>query len=120
MDQGAVGRAWDEYNALVGEDERDIEARLGRALVALQLGRYEQADKDLSILLTRDDPASAELYFARRAQARLALGRGEAAESDAADSYRRKPTLSHQRLWIRTLLAVGRVEDLSWLTQPDD
>ena len=42
-------------------------ARLGRALVALQLGRYEQADADLSILLTRDDPENAELYFARRA-----------------------------------------------------
>jgi serine/threonine protein kinase/tetratricopeptide (TPR) repeat protein len=120
MDEGAVGRAWAEYNALVGEDERDIEARLGRALVALQLGRYEQADKDLSILLTRDDPENAELYFARRALACLALGRLKQAESDAANSYRRKPTPSHQRLWVRTLLAVGRVEELSWLTEPDD
>ena len=66
LDQGAVGRAWAEYNALVGEDRRDVSARLGRALVALQLGRYEQADADLSILLTRDDPVNAEQYFAQR------------------------------------------------------
>ena len=103
-----------------GEDPRDVQARLGRALVALQQGRYEQADADLSILLTRDDPENAELYFARRALARLALGRFAEAETDAANSYRRKPTPSHQRLWIRTLLAVGRVEELSWLTEPED
>jgi tetratricopeptide (TPR) repeat protein len=120
LDQGAVGRAWAEYNALVAENERDVDARLGRALVALQLRRYEQADADLSILLTRDNPKDAELYFARRALVRLAQGRYEAAEADAADSYRRKPTPSHQRLWVRTLLAAGRVDDLSWLTQPDD
>jgi hypothetical protein len=89
------------------------------ALVALQLRRHEQADFDLEILM-RDNPKDAELYFARRALARLALGRFEAAESDAANSYRRNPTPSHQRLWIRTLLAAGRVDDLSWLIQPDD
>jgi tetratricopeptide (TPR) repeat protein len=52
--------------------------------------------------------------------ARLATGRLEGAEADAAGAFRRKPTPSRERLWVRTLLALGRVEDLSWLDQPDD
>src|SRR5208283_3239525 len=47
-------------------------------------------------------------------------GRLAGAEADAAGAFRRKPTPSRERLWVRTLLALGRVEDLSWLDQPDD
>ena len=55
-----------------------------------------------------------------RAKARLALGRLEGAEADAAGAYRRKPSPSRERLWVRTLLALHRVEDLLWLNRPDD
>ena len=42
IDAGAVDRAWAEYAALLAEDPRDAPARLGRALLALRLGRAAQ------------------------------------------------------------------------------
>ena len=119
FDAGAIDRAWVEYDALLAEDPRDDQARKSRALIALQLGRAAQAEDDLTLLL-RDVPEQADELLARRALARLALGRREAAEEDAAGAYRRKPSPSRERLWIRTLLALGRVEDLFWLDRPDE
>jgi serine/threonine protein kinase/regulator of sirC expression with transglutaminase-like and TPR domain len=116
---GFPDRAWAEYNSLLDEDPRDVLARRNRALLGLQTGRIEQADSDLTLLL-RDDPEHADLILARRTVARLALGRLRNAEADAAGAYRRKPTATRERLWIRTLLASRRAEDLLWITQPDD
>jgi tetratricopeptide (TPR) repeat protein len=119
IDAGALDRAWSEYGALLAEDPRDAEARLSRALLALRLGRSAQSEADLTILL-RQDPERADEILARRALARLALGRLEAAEADAAGAYRRKPSPSRERLWVRTLLAVRRIDDLYWLVRPDE
>jgi tetratricopeptide (TPR) repeat protein len=119
VDAGAVDRAWAEYSALLAEDPRDDQARLSRALLALRLGRSAQSEADLTILL-QEVPEQADEILARRALARLALGRREAAEEDAAGAYRRKPSPSRERLWVRTLLALGRVEDLFWMNRPDD
>ncbi|HZW31247.1 MAG TPA: protein kinase, partial [Isosphaeraceae bacterium] len=119
FDAGAIDRAWAEYDALLAEDPRDDQARKSRALLALQLDRAAQAEADLTLLL-RDVPEQADELLARRALARLALGRPDAAEEDAAVAYRRNPSPSRERLWIRTLLAAGRVEDLFWLNRPDD
>ncbi len=88
-------------------------------MLALRSGQPAQAEADLSIVL-RDFPERADEILARRAVARLANGHLEGAEADAAGAFRRKPTPSRERLWVRTLLALGRVEDLSWLDQPDD
>jgi serine/threonine protein kinase/tetratricopeptide (TPR) repeat protein len=119
IDAGAVDRAWAEYAALLAEDPRDAPARLSRALLALRLGRAAQSETDLTILL-QEVPEQADELLARRALARLALGRLEGAEEDAAGAYRRKPSPSRERLWIRTLLALHRVEDLFWLSRPGD
>ncbi len=119
IDAGAVDRGRSEYDALLAEDPRDAPARLSRAVLALRSGQPAQAESDLSIVL-RDFPERADEILARRAVARLATGRLEGAEADAAGAFRRKPTPSRERLWVRTLLALGRVEDLSWLDEPDD
>jgi len=119
IDAGAVDRAWAEYDALLAEDPRDAPARLSRALLALRFGRAAQSEADLTILLEQD-PERADETLARRAMARLALGRLEGAEADAAGAYRRKPSPSRERLWVRTLLALHRVDDLSWLNRPDE
>jgi len=119
IDAGAVDRAWAEYDALLAEDPRDVPARLSRALLALRFGRAAQSEADLTILL-QVAPERADEILASRAMARLALGRLEGAEADAAAAYRRKPSPSRERLWVRTLLALCRVEDLFWLNRPDD
>lgn len=119
MDAGATQRAWAEYHALLGEDPRNASARFSRTLLALRLGHNELAEADLSLLL-RDAPERSDEILARRAIARLALGRLEDAEADARGAFRRRPTPSRERLWVRILLALRRVEDLHWLDQPDD
>jgi tetratricopeptide (TPR) repeat protein len=119
IDAGAVDRAWAEYDALLAKDPRDAPARLSRALLALRFGPAAQCEADLTILLPQV-PEQADELLARRAMARLALGRLEDAEGDAAGAYRRKPSPSRERLWVRTLLALRRVEDLFWLSRPHD
>jgi serine/threonine protein kinase/tetratricopeptide (TPR) repeat protein len=119
IDAGAIDRARAEYDALLSVDPRDVPARLSRALLALRFGRATQSEEDLTVLL-QVAPERADEILARRAMARLALGRLEGAEADAAGAYRRKPSPSRERLWARTLLALRRVEDLFWLTRPDD
>ncbi len=116
---GQSDRAWAEYNTLLDENSHDALARRNRALLALRVGRPEQAEADLTILL-RDEPERANMILARRAVARLALGKLERAEADAAGAYRRKPTPSHELLWVRTLLALHHARDLTWINQPDD
>ena len=122
VESGAVDRARREYDALLIEDPRDAparDARLGRALLALRLGQPAAAEADLTIAL-QADPENAAATFAWRALARLALSRPLDAEADAASAYRRHPGPNHERLWIRTLLALGRLDDLLWLKTPDD
>jgi tetratricopeptide (TPR) repeat protein len=119
VDAGAIDQALREYDSILAEAPKLSEARFGRALLAMKRGDANRAEADLTILL-RDEPGNADDIFAWRALAWLALGVPKEAESDAANAYRRKPTPSRERLWMRTLLALGRVEELSWITQPDD
>ncbi len=119
FDAGAVDRAWAEYSALLTENPRDALARWNRALLAFRLDRPAKCEADLTILL-QETPEKADEILARRALARLALGRLEGAEEDAAGAYRRKPSPSRERLWVRTLLALHRIKDLFWLSRPDD
>jgi tetratricopeptide (TPR) repeat protein len=125
IDAGAPERAWAEYDAILSGSPRDVTAsenltaRENRALLAHRLGKPAQAEADLSKLLSAA-PENAATILARRALARLALGWHEAALADAAGAYRRRPSGTHERLWIRTLLACHRVEDLLWLERPDD
>jgi eukaryotic-like serine/threonine-protein kinase len=89
-------------------------------LLALQRGRPAGANADLTEALARQPIAVnvADLR-ANRALARLLLGRADEAEADAAAAWHTQPTLGHQRLWTRTLLALGRVEDLR-LDDPEE
>jgi serine/threonine protein kinase/Tfp pilus assembly protein PilF len=118
-DAGALDRARAEYDALLDEDRHDDQARWNRALLALGTGRAAQAEADLTTLL-RETPERADEILARRALARLALGRLDGAEEDAVGAYRRRPTPSRERLWVRTLLALRRIEDLAWVSRPED
>jgi serine/threonine protein kinase/Tfp pilus assembly protein PilF len=119
VDAGAIDLAHREYDSILAEDPKLFDPRFGRALLALKRGDANRAEADLTILL-RDEPGNADELLAWRALAWLALGVPKEAEADAANAYRRKPTPSRERLWLRTLLALGRVDALSWITQPDD
>src|SRR5262249_9759732 len=119
IDVGAIDRAWAEYESLLAANPRDVPARLSRALLALRYGRSALADADLTILLDQD-PDRADEILASRAKARLLLGQLENAEADAAGAYRRKPSPARERLWVRTLLALSRVDELLWISRPDD
>jgi eukaryotic-like serine/threonine-protein kinase len=119
IDAGAVDQAWAEYEALLAVNPRDVEVRLSRALLALRLGRAALAEADLTMLLEQVPERAAEV-LATRARARLVLGQLENAEADAAGAYRRNPSPSRERLWVRTLLALRRIDDLLWISRPDD
>jgi tetratricopeptide (TPR) repeat protein len=82
-------------------------------LLALQQGHTADAEVDLTEALDRT-PILANVpdLRANRAVARLLLGRGAEAEVDAAAALEARPSTGHQRLWVRTLLALGRVEEL--------
>jgi eukaryotic-like serine/threonine-protein kinase len=110
-DAGAVVQARDEYDALLTERPDDPSARLGRALLALRLGQAEAAEADLTALLEPARIHPAELR-AHRALARLLLGRPAEADADAAEAVRLEPTPGHERLRTRTLLALGRAQEL--------
>jgi tetratricopeptide (TPR) repeat protein len=120
VESGALDRAREAYDALLGEDPDDGTARLGRALVALRQGRTADAEADLTEALGRDPtPSNVCDLRANRAIARLQLGRAAEAEADAAAAWHAQPTLAHQRLWTRTLLAQQRDEELR-LDSPRD
>jgi serine/threonine protein kinase/predicted Zn-dependent protease len=119
LQSGAVEQAAAEYDRLLDEDPHDVQARYSRALLALRRGAPARAERDWTTLL-QDDPNNAAEILARRAEAWLALGRPLAAEADADAAYRRHPSPAHERLWVRTLLALGRLDELLWLKAPDD
>ncbi len=112
---GAVDKAFAEYDAMVAMDAKDIHARMGRSLVNLRQGRMQDADADLTEILLQteghDDVTRAQA-FSSRAMTRLILGHPVEAEADAAAAYRIEPIPSHDRLWARTLLALGRIREV--------
>lgn len=120
FEAGATDRALGEFDALMDEDPSDIHARRGRALLALRLGRTARAEADLDRLV-RDsatggwigrDPDLRDRTLALRAIARLALHRPDEAEADASLAFRLEASPSHERLWNRPLMALGREFDL--------
>jgi serine/threonine protein kinase/predicted Zn-dependent protease len=117
-DAGAPERAAAEYAALVQEDPRDYVARLGQAMVALQLGDPARAEAHLSELLNVN-PEPWPQAMACRALARLALGHYAEADDDARRAEQLEPTPAHLRLRTRTLLAAGRINSLQ-LERPDE
>lgn len=117
-DSGAVGRALVECDALLAEDPENLSARLSRALLELRQGAAESAEADLSVLVERQGGRD-DLVLANRALARLLLGRPADAEADAEAAMRIHPIPSRERLWLRTRLASGRVQELR-VDRPDE
>ena len=119
IDAGAVDRGRSEYDALLAEDPRDAPARLSRAVLALRSGQPAQAESDLSIVL-RD--------FPERADEILGAGPWPGSRPVASRAPRpmRRAHSAASRLRAENVsgcvhsCALGRVEDLSWLDQPDD
>ncbi len=120
VESGALDRARAAYDVLLAEDPNDGTARLGRALLALQRGRPASAEADLTEALARKPiPGNVPDLRVNRAIARLLLGRAAEAEADALAAWHARPTPGHQRLWTRTLLALGRGGELR-LDDPDE
>jgi serine/threonine protein kinase/Tfp pilus assembly protein PilF len=112
-ENGAADQARAAYDALLAEDPGDGTARFARALLALQQGRNAAAEADLTAALENNPlPADVPDLRANRAIARLLLGRAAEAEADAAAAWQARPTPGRERLWTRTLLALGRLGDL--------
>jgi len=114
-DSGEVGRAMQEYDSLLADNPFNVDARQGRALLQMRQGRAEEAEADLNELLQqtegREDVFRAHAY-ASRALVRLVLGHAAEAEADARSALRIEPIPSHDRLWTRTLFALGRVREI--------
>ncbi|WP_406697486.1 protein kinase [Singulisphaera sp. Ch08] len=115
---GAIEQARASYNALVASNPDDLSAQEGRALLALQAGEASSAESDFSDLVRRTNGRN-DQYLANRGLARLLLGRIEEAEADAREAARLNPSPGHTRLWTRTLLARGQVEELP-IDRPDE
>ncbi|SIO46497.1 Serine/threonine protein kinase [Singulisphaera sp. GP187] len=115
---GAVTKARASYDSLVASDPDDRSARRGRALLALRAGEAGAAEADFSDLVRRPQGRN-DQDLANRALTRLLLGRPEEAEADAREANRLNPSPGHTRLWTRTLLALGRVEELP-IDRPDE
>jgi serine/threonine protein kinase/Tfp pilus assembly protein PilF len=112
-EHGAVAQAQAAYDALLDEDPNDGTARFGRALLALQQCRTAAAEADFTQAIERNPiPENEADLRANRAIARLLLGRAAEAEADASAAWQARPTPGHHRLWVRTLLALGRVGEL--------
>jgi serine/threonine protein kinase/predicted Zn-dependent protease len=113
-ESGARGAARAAFDALLEEDPDDGTARFGRALLALNEGRTAEAEADLTEALDRNPiPLNRADLRANRAVARLLLGRAADAETDAAAAFQAQPTPGRRRLWIRTVLALPGLEELT-------
>ncbi|MDR3635820.1 MAG: protein kinase [Isosphaeraceae bacterium] len=118
---GAVESARADYDAVLRDDPTMTSAALGRALLALRVGRVAEGEAELTRLLDGfrgRDVRPAELLNAR-AQARLLLGDPARAQADAAELLQQGATPARLRLWTRVALALRRDTDLGQL-QPDD
>ena len=112
-DQGAVSAAFASYDGLLSEAPGDSDARWGRALLALRVGRAAAAEQDLTTLLGQRRSAHDESrLLADRALARLSLGQLAMARSDAEQACEIDSTPDHRRLLNRVLLAADADVDL--------
>ena len=121
-DSGQIGTAMREYTSLLEDNPADTQARQGRALLQMRQGQAEAAEADLDELLLqttgREDSFRAQA-LASRAMVRLVLGKPAEAEADALAALRIEPIPSHERLWTRTLFALGKVRELR-IDRPED
>jgi eukaryotic-like serine/threonine-protein kinase len=123
---GPCGRshAWSDYETLLAADPDDAEARIGRALLALRIGRPAVADGDLTTLLgSHAADASARRkradWLAVRALSRLAQRRPDEAARDAEEAIRIAATPGRLRVFTRVAIAAGRESKLGTI-DPDD
>ena len=120
IDSGAVDRAWSEYDALLAADPRDVPARLspGTARPPTLAARRRPMPISRSCF---SRPPSGPTRFSRPAPG---LGWCSVRSKEPNPTPRApsaaSPSPSRERLWIRTLLALHRVDDLLWLNRPDD
>jgi eukaryotic-like serine/threonine-protein kinase len=105
-DQGAIAAAFTSYDDLVDKDPGDSEARWGRALLSLRVGRLGSAEQDLTVLLDqRRSPHDQSRVHADRALVRLASGQLAGARDDVQRSCEIDPAPDHRRVLNRVLLA---------------
>ncbi|HEX3447879.1 MAG TPA: protein kinase [Isosphaeraceae bacterium] len=119
-ESGAVGRARQEYDALLADDLRDTSARMSRALLELRQGQANRAYIDCSTLLDMQENAKdRDQVLATRALALLLLNRPAEAIADAREAQQIRPGPARERLRQRAILAARRI-DLLQLEDPDE
>jgi tetratricopeptide (TPR) repeat protein len=126
-DAGKLPEALGEFDALLAENPDDASARLGRAMLLLRMGQASRAETDLTFLIQQPPSRPESLVAADfrvqalelRALARLTLGQLADAELDAAEAFRLEASPSHERLWARTLLALGHEREIH-VEDPDE
>jgi tetratricopeptide (TPR) repeat protein len=92
-----------DYNRALELNSGLRSARYGRAALLLRLKRYAEAEDDLNTLLEIQDYAAGMYYFLR-AQARMRLGRFDAAKSDLDAVIARHPEARKQVEQMLTVL----------------
>jgi serine/threonine protein kinase/predicted Zn-dependent protease len=102
-DAGGFREALRRYDHLVEVGIHEREARFGRGVVALRLGKTSQTEADLAILLKAapNDPN----LLALRALSALERGDREAARIAATAALRLRPNPAHRRLFARVALS---------------
>jgi serine/threonine protein kinase/Tfp pilus assembly protein PilF len=121
---GKTARARPVFDSLLNSDPGDLDARRYRALVALSTGQADQSESDLSVLIEnaveKGNFRDLAKLHALRALARLRFGRPTDAVADAGAALRLLHSPSHERLWLRALVASRRDRDLAGLLAVDD
>jgi tetratricopeptide (TPR) repeat protein len=114
------------FDQLLADTPTDRAVRWYRAVLLLQANRPEQAAADLTALIDqalhggRSTVSELAEYHALRARARFALDRKADALADARTPLQLQPTLGHERLWFRLLLAQRSRRALSDLLALDE
>jgi serine/threonine protein kinase/Tfp pilus assembly protein PilF len=119
-ESGRTDAARRAYSKLLASDSGDRAARLSRALLFLRLNQPIAALEDLKLLLK--DPASPSDradVLAAAAMANLLLHRGQDATDFALKAAQAQPSLTHERVLQRSLLAARRYDQLQ-LGRPEE
>ena len=119
-ESGQTDAAERAYDKLIASDSRDRSARLSRAFLFLRLNQPAAALDDLRLLPKGEEsPAHRAEVLTAAAMANLLLGRGQEAANLALQAAQAQPSLSHERLLQRSLLAARRYDQLQ-LSRPEE
>jgi len=119
-ESGQTDAARRTYNKLLVSDSHDRSARLSRAFLFLRLNQPAAALDDLRVLVKGEEsPARRAEVLTAAAMANLLLGRGHEAANLALQAAQAQPSLSHERLLQRSLLAASRYDQLQ-LSRPEE